>query len=104
MAASALGQTSSSTTATIRGKVTNQAGAGLSGAEVDVVGGSSGFVRTGKTGADGTFNLGGGNPGGGGVVVAGRGLPARSQNLRLLAGQDIERHLLMRPTHQSNEQ
>src|SRR5258708_33090089 len=97
MAASALGQTSSSTTATIRGKVTNQAGAGLSGAEVDVVGVSSGFVRTGKTGADGSFNLGGIIPGAGNVVVAAPGFDARSPNLRLLVGQNIDVNFVMSP-------
>ncbi len=104
MAASAFGQTSSSTTATIRGKVTNQAGAGLSGAEVDVVGVSSGFVRTGKTGGDGSFNLGGIIPGEVNVVVAAPGFDARSQNLRLLVGQNIEVNFVMSPQAVLNEQ
>ena len=104
MAASAYGQTSSSTTATIRGKVTNQAGAGLSGAEVDVVGVSSGFVRTGKTGADGSFNLGGIIPGEVNVVVAAPGFDARSQTLRLLVGQNIEVNFVMSAQAVLNEQ
>jgi outer membrane receptor protein involved in Fe transport len=101
---SAFGQTSSSTTATIRGKVTNQAGAGLANAEVDVVGVSSGFVRSGKTGPDGSFNLSGITPGEVNVVVAAPGFDARTQPLRVLVGQNLEVNFVMTPTQVLSEQ
>jgi Carboxypeptidase regulatory-like domain/TonB dependent receptor len=104
IAASAFGQTSSSTTATIRGKVTNQAGAPLANAEVDVVGVSSGFVRTGKTGPDGSFNLGGITPGEVNVVVAAPGFDARTQLMRILVGQNLEVNFVMTTTQVLNEQ
>ena len=42
-----------STTATIRGKVTNEQGAALADAEVNAVGTASGFVKTVNAGPDG---------------------------------------------------
>lgn len=104
IAVSAFGQTSSSTTATVHGKVANQAGAPLANAEVDVVGVSSGFVRTVKTGADGTFNLGGITPGEVNVVVAAPGFEPRSQTMRLLIGQNIEVEFVMSQQAVVNEQ
>jgi hypothetical protein len=104
LAAGAFGQTSSSTTATIHGKVTNQSGAPLTNAEVSAVGTSSGFVRTVHPAADGSFSLPGITPGEVNLVVAASGFDARSQTVRLLVGQNIEVNFQLTPTQVVNEQ
>jgi hypothetical protein len=104
IAVSTFGQTSSSTTATIHGKVTNQSGAPLTGAEVSAIGTSSGFVRSVKAGDGGTFQLGGITPGEVNIVVAAPGFEARSQTLRLLVGQNLEANFVLSPTQVVNEQ
>jgi outer membrane receptor protein involved in Fe transport len=92
-----------STTSTIRGKVTNQSGAALPGAEVSAVGVSSGFVRTVNAAADGSFVLSGITPGEVNVIVAAPGFDARSQMLRILLGQSLEINFVMSPTQVINE-
>jgi outer membrane receptor protein involved in Fe transport len=103
MAPMAFGQ-GSSTTATIHGKVSNESGAGLPNAEVSAIGTQTGFVRTVKTGADGSFVLGGITPGEVNLVVAAPGFDARSQTLRLLVGQNLDVNFVMTPTQVMNEQ
>src|SRR5438552_18108566 len=76
-----------STTATIRGKVTNDHGGALAGAEVDAVSTSSGFVRTAKAGSDGAFQLAGLTPGEYNIVVAAPAFEARSETKSVLTGQ-----------------
>jgi len=86
-ATSALAQ---ATTATIRGTVTNDAGAALANAEISAVSTSSGFVRSVTAGADGAFTLGGLTPGEFNVVVSAPGFDPLSQTLRVLVGQNID--------------
>jgi outer membrane receptor protein involved in Fe transport len=100
VAATAVAQ---STTATIRGKVTNDHGGALAGAEVDAVSTSSGFVRTAKAGSDGGFQLAGLTPGEYNIVVAAPAFEARSETMRLLVGQNIEMTFVLSPTTVVNE-
>jgi outer membrane receptor protein involved in Fe transport len=79
-----------STTATIRGKVTDAAHAPVANAEVDAVGTATGFVRTVKTASDGSFNLAGIPPGEINVVVSAPGSEPQSQMLRVLVGQNLD--------------
>jgi outer membrane receptor protein involved in Fe transport len=100
LAASALAQ---STTATIRGKVNNDKGAALGGAEINAVSTSSGFVRSVKADPDGSFVLAGLTPGEYNIVVAAPGFDARSETARVLVGQNIELNFVMTPTQVLNE-
>jgi len=52
-----------STTATLRGKIINDAGSGVANAEINAVNTGSGFVKTVKSGSDGTYTLAGLSPG-----------------------------------------
>ena len=104
LAAGAFGQSSSSTTASVHGKVTNGSGTPLPGAEVSAVGTATGFVRSVKAAADGSFNLGGITPGEVNLVVAATGFEARSTTVRLLIGQNIEVNFELSATQVVNEQ
>lgn len=88
MATTALAQ--SSTTATIRGKVTNNEGAPVANAEINAVGTRTGFVKTVHSGPDGTYTLAGLSPGEYNVVVAAPGAEPISQTVTVLVGQSLE--------------
>jgi hypothetical protein len=87
LAAPALAQTS---TATIRGKVTDENNAPIADAEVNAVGSETGFVKTVRTRADGGFVLAGLTPGPYGIVVSSAVHEPRSRDLILLVGQSID--------------
>ena len=101
IAVSALGQSSS--TATIRGKVTNEKGSTLGGAEINAVGTNSGFVKTVKAGPDGSFVLPGLTPGEYNIVVAATGYEPRSETVRVLVGQQPTVNFVLTPTAVVNE-
>jgi outer membrane receptor protein involved in Fe transport len=86
MAAAALAQ---STTATIRGRVQNAAGEAIGGAEVNAIGTSSGFVKTVKSGADGSFLLGGLTPGEYAIAAAATGFEPQTETVTVLVGQNL---------------
>jgi hypothetical protein len=94
----------SSTTATIRGKVTKEGGAGLPGAEINAVSTGTGFVKTVKAEPDGAFVLGGLAPGEYNIVVAASGYDARSETIRVLVGQSLSVNFVLSPTAVVNEQ
>src|SRR3954469_15958828 len=95
LAVPALAQTS---TATIRGKVTNDQNAALGGAQVTAVGTRSGFVLTVKAGPDGAFTLGNLTPGEYNISVAASGFEERSQTVTVLVGQSLNVTFVMTPT------
>ena len=86
LAAPAIAQTS---TATIRGKVTNDQGTALANAKVTAVGTASGFVTTVTAGPDGAFQLGNLVPGEYTLAVSASGFEERSQTVTLLVGQNL---------------
>ena len=100
MALSAFGQSSS---ATIRGKVTNERGSALGGAEINAVSTSSGFVKTVKAAADGTYLLAGLTPGEYNLVVAATAYEARSETVTVRVGQTLDLNLVLSPTAVVNE-
>jgi Carboxypeptidase regulatory-like domain/TonB dependent receptor/TonB-dependent Receptor Plug Domain len=93
----------SSTTATIRGRVTNQGGAGQAGAEINAVNTQSGFVQTVHAGPDGAFLLGGLQPGEYNIVVAAAGFEPRNETVRVLVGQNLTMEFVLTPTAVVNE-
>jgi hypothetical protein len=95
LAVSALAQTS---TATIRGKVTNDQAAVLAGAEITAVGTASGFVTTTKAGPDGAFLLGNLTPGEYEITVSAQGFEARSERVTVRVGQNLDVTFVMTPT------
>jgi len=95
LAVPALAQTS---TATIRGKVTNDQNAALGGAQITAVGTTSGFVLTVKAGPDGAFTLGNLTPGEYIITVAAQGFEERSQTVTVLVGQSLNVTFVMTPT------
>jgi outer membrane receptor protein involved in Fe transport len=99
-AGSALAQT---TTATIRGKVTNEKGAALAGAEINAVNADTGFVVTTKSRRDGSYQLGGVTPGQINLVVAAPAYEPRSEAMTLRVGQTVDVDLMLSPTAVVNE-
>jgi Carboxypeptidase regulatory-like domain/TonB dependent receptor len=95
LAVPAFAQTS---TATIRGKVTNDQSAALPGAQVTAVGTTSGFVTTVKAGADGAFQLGNLTPGEYIISVSAQGFEERSQTVTVRVGQNLNVTFVMTPT------
>lgn len=95
LAAAAGAQT---TTANIRGKVTNEAGAGLAGAEINAVGTATGFVKTVAAGSDGAFQLGGLTPGEYLITVSASGMEPREKTVTVLVGQNLSLTFVMTPT------
>lgn len=87
-----------SSTATIRGTVTNEAGAKVSNAEINAVGTQTGFVRTVRSGADGSYQIAGLAPGTYNIVVASPGYEPRSQDLTVLVGQSLQMDLRLSTT------
>jgi hypothetical protein len=100
LAVSAAAQT---TTATIRGKVQNEAGSALGGAKIEAVGTASGFVETVTAGPDGSFQLGGLTPGEYKIVVSAAGVEPHSETLTVLVGQNLNIVFVMTPTAVLNE-
>ncbi len=87
-----------STTAAIRGKVTNEQDAALANAEVNAVGTESGFVKTVNAGPDGSFQLGGLTPGAYAIVVSAEGFEPRTETVTVLVGQNLNITFVMTPT------
>jgi len=79
LAVSAFAQSS---TANVRGKVTNDQGTALPGATVTAVGTASGFVKTSTAGPDGAFQLGGLTPGEYIITVEVQGFQERAHQMR----------------------
>jgi outer membrane receptor protein involved in Fe transport len=86
LAVSAIAQ---STTAIIRGKVTDDKGAAVANAEVNAIGTASGFVKTVTAGPDGSFQLGGLTPGEYNIVISATGFEPRTETLTVLVGQNL---------------
>jgi hypothetical protein len=101
IAATALAQ--SSTTATLRGKVTDSSGGSIKDAEVNAVSTTSGFVRTTKSSDDGSFTLAGLTPGEYNIVVAPPGFEPISQTVTVLVGQSLEMNLIAATTQTVHE-
>ena len=99
----ALPSLAQSSTATIRGKVTNERGAALGGAEINAISPTTGFVHTVKAAADGTYLLAGLTPGEYNLVVAAAAYEPRSQTVTVRVGQTIELNLVLSPTAVVNE-
>jgi hypothetical protein len=87
-----------STTATIRGKVTNDQGTALADARIEAVGTASGFIKTITAGPDGAFQLGGLTPGEYNVTVSATGVEPRSETVTVRVGQNLEINFVLSPT------
>ncbi|HEX9164239.1 MAG TPA: TonB-dependent receptor, partial [Thermoanaerobaculia bacterium] len=87
-----------STTATIRGKVTNEKGASIPDAEINAVSTTTGFVQTVHARSDGAYTLGGLTPGLYQIVVASSGYEPKSQDVQVLVGQNLDLDLKLTPT------
>jgi hypothetical protein len=96
VAGSAVAQTA--TTATIRGKVTNESGGPIANAEINAVNTQTGFVKTVNAGADGSYALEGLRPGSYNIIVAAPGLEPKSQDVTVLVGQRLEMDLRLSGT------
>ena len=88
----------SSTTATIRGRVTDSAGGGVANAEINAVSTTSGFVRTTRSTGDGSYTLAGLTPGAYDIVVAAAGFDPVSQPVTVLVGQSLEMNVQVAQT------
>ncbi|HEX3556317.1 MAG TPA: TonB-dependent receptor [Thermoanaerobaculia bacterium] len=95
LAAPTVAQTS---TATIRGKVTNDQGTALANAKITAVGTASGFVTTVTAGSDGAFQLGNLVPGEYTLAVSASGFEERSKTVTLLIGQNLQVTFVLTPT------
>lgn len=91
------------TTATIRGKVTNERGGVLGNAEINAVNTATGFVRTVKADANGGFSLAGLTPGEYNVVIAAPAYEAKSETITVRVGQNLEMNFVLSPTAVVNE-
>ncbi|HEV8659138.1 MAG TPA: TonB-dependent receptor, partial [Thermoanaerobaculia bacterium] len=94
IAATAAAQTS---TATVRGKVTNESGKPLA-AEINAVSTASGFVKTVNAKSDGTYLLAGLTPGEYQIVVAAPGYEPRNETLTVQVGQTLDMNLRLSAT------
>jgi hypothetical protein len=92
-----------STTATIRGKVTNDQNAPLANAKIEAVGTTSGFVSTINAGPDGSFQLAGLTPGEYTIVVSAPDFEPRSQTVTVRVGQNLNITFVMTSTAVINE-
>jgi outer membrane receptor protein involved in Fe transport len=95
IAVAAVAQT---TTANVRGKVTDGGGTALTGATITAVGTASGFIKTGTAGPDGAFQLAGLTPGEYKITVAAQGFTERSETVTVLVGQNLNVTFVMSPT------
>ena len=100
VALAAFGQAS---TATIRGKVTNEAGSALANAEINAVNTASGFVKTAHSGPDGNYLIAGLVPGEYNIVVAAQAYEAKSETVTIRVGQMVDLNLRLTPTAVVNE-
>ncbi|HYU25324.1 MAG TPA: TonB-dependent receptor [Thermoanaerobaculia bacterium] len=87
VAAGALAQ---STTATLRGKVTDDGGRAIASAEINAVSTTSGFVHTVKSSSDGSYLLAGLTPGAYNVIVAAPGREPLQRNIEVRVGQVLD--------------
>ncbi|HVE65065.1 MAG TPA: carboxypeptidase regulatory-like domain-containing protein, partial [Thermoanaerobaculia bacterium] len=78
------------TTATLRGRVTDDAGAALAGVTVTATNTESGVSRADVSGGDGYYTLGGLAPGSYSVQVASANYAAQSRTVRVLVGQTLD--------------
>jgi outer membrane receptor protein involved in Fe transport len=99
----ALSAFAQASTATIRGKVTNERGNALGAAEINAVSTSSGYVHTVHSAADGTYLLAGLTPGEYNLVVAAPAYEAKSETVTVRVGQAIDLNLVLSPTAVVNE-
>ncbi len=93
----------SAATATIRGKVQDESGTALAGAEINAVGTASGFVKTVKAGADGSFVLGGLTPGEYAIAVSAADLEPQTETVTVLVGQNLNIIFTLSKTQVVNE-
>ena len=87
-----------STTAVLRGKVTNDAGAPVANAEINAVGVSTGFVKTVTSRSDGTYSLSGLQPGTYNIVVAAPSFEPKTQVVTVLVGQSLDADFIVSST------
>src|SRR5438045_3410544 len=87
-----------STTAALRGKVTNDVGSPVANAEISAVNVANGFVKTVTSAADGAYTLAGLSPGTYNIVVAAPGFEPKIQNITVLVGQSLEMDLRVSST------
>ncbi len=86
------------TTATLRGKITNEQGNPVASAEVNAVNAASGFVHTVTARPDGSYQLGGLTPGTYNLVIAAQGYEPKSQDVTVLVGQTVDLNVRIAPT------
>lgn len=86
------------TTATLRGKITNEQGNAVASAEVNAVNAASGFVHTVNARGDGSYQLGGLTPGTYNIVVASPGYEPKSVDVTVLVGQTVDLNIRVTPT------
>lgn len=79
-----------STTATLRGKVTDDSGRPIANAEINAVSTTTGFVHTVKSSSDGSYLLAGLTPGTYNVIVAAPGREPVQRDLEVRVGQLID--------------
>lgn len=94
LTAAAMAQT---TTASIRGRVTDEGGAPVGGAEINAVSTTTGFVHTTTSRDDGSFLLAGLTPGNYTIVVSSPAFEPRSQDMTVLVGQTLNLTFRMTP-------
>ena len=94
----AVGLHAQTTTATLRGKITNAQGREVANAELDAVEVATGFVHTVHSRPDGSYTLGGLTPGLYNIVVAAPGYEPKNQDVTVLVGQMIDLNINMAPT------
>jgi outer membrane receptor protein involved in Fe transport len=87
-----------STTAALRGRITDDAGGAIAGAEINAVNAANGFVKTVTSSADGSYTLAGLTPGTYNIVVAAKGFEPKSQNITVLVGQSLQLDLRVSTT------
>lgn len=94
----AAGLYAQTTTATLRGKITNAQGNAVANAEIDAVQVATGFVHTVHSRPDGSYTLGGLTPGLYNLVVAAPGYEPKNQDVTVLVGQTLDLNINMAPT------
>ncbi|MFL6197229.1 MAG: carboxypeptidase regulatory-like domain-containing protein [Thermoanaerobaculia bacterium] len=87
-----------STTATIRGTVTNDQGTALANARIEAVGTASGFVKTVNAGPDGSFQLAGLVPGEYAIAVSAPDVETRTETVTVRVGQNLNINFMLTPT------
>jgi len=85
------------TTANLRGRVTDDAGAALAGATITATNTESGFRRTAVSGADGSYALSGLAPSSYQVQVSSANYAPQSRTVRVLVGQTLDVNFQLTP-------